>query len=615
MQAKVMVVEDEAIVACDIESRLRRAGYDVAAVAASATEALAKIEETSPDLVLMDICLQGPRDGISVASEIRDRFRLPVIYLTAHADRFTVERAKVTGPFSYLVKPIGSLALWAAIEVALHKHRSEQESLEREAWFTTVFDSVADGMVVTDSRGRIQFVNPSAERMIGCERAEVVGRPVADVVCLMDAADRSIASDLLRKAILDGNGTELPRDVRLIPRRGRSLQVEGQIAVGRTMDRGTAAGSIMVLRDVTTRKNEEMEISQEQKMLAAGQLAGGIAGDFRKLLSAILGNCHELLQKTEEGGAQRDRIQAIQDAGEAASALTEQLEELWRNQLICRRSIDLNAAVTELLPVLKQLAGPSVEVSTNLAPDAGKIRADPAQIEQVLVNLILSARDAMRGRGSVTIHTEKVDLPPRNAIETGPEPFVRLAVSDTGAGIEADVVEDVLEPFADTDVGRNSARLGLAIVHAIVTSGDGLLNVDRRPGGGNLFEIFIPRLEEQSPGKTVLLIESRAEVRRTVRDSLEGGGYELLEAENPEEAAMIAMLHDSPIDVLIEGGPSAADSRKARYPFLEAREPTKVLYLLDKPDDGVLMVRSAANSVEKPLTREALLERLRQALN
>src|SRR5579884_799568 len=152
---KVLIVEDEAIVAYDIESRLRKAGYSVPATASSGEQALEKIAETSPDLILLDIRLQGRMDGIAVAAEIKNRYKLPVIFLTAHADKATLERAKVTGPFSYLVKPIGNLNLSSAIEVALYKHRAERELQDREAWLSTVLDSVGDAMVVTDAWGRI----------------------------------------------------------------------------------------------------------------------------------------------------------------------------------------------------------------------------------------------------------------------------------------------------------------------------------------------------------------------------------------------------------------------------------------------------------------------------
>src|SRR5580704_4849182 len=179
-QPKVLIVEDEGIVACDLERRLRKAGYAVSAIAPSGEQALRSIEETFPDLVLMDIHLQGPPDGIAVASEVRDRFHLPVIFLTAYADKATLERAKATKPYSYLVKPVSHVNLASAIDVVLHRHRTEQELKKREAWLATVLDSLPDAVVVTDSSASIQFLNPHSERLTGWAHKEAVGRQLSD---------------------------------------------------------------------------------------------------------------------------------------------------------------------------------------------------------------------------------------------------------------------------------------------------------------------------------------------------------------------------------------------------------------------------------------------------
>ncbi len=492
---KVLIVEDEAIVAYDLERRLRKAGYDVPAIAASGEQALESIEETSPDLVLMDIRLQGAMDGIAAATKVRERFKLPVIYLTAHADRATLERAKITGPFSYLVKPIGNLNLASAIEVALYKHRAERELEDREAWLSTVLHSVADAMVVTDAWGRIQFLNPAAEEMTGWPREEVIGKALGDVVHLLDATDRSITGDLLRAAMLDGAAATLPREARLISRQGQSVQIEGEIAISRAEKRA-AVGLVMTLRDVSARKWEEIEIRREQQMLVAGGLAGGIASDFNKLLSIIQGNTDDLLREIDDSHAFWGRMKATQQAVRTAAALTAQLQELYRNQLIETQNVDLNSVIGSFLPVLEKLTGPSIQVQTKLDPRLGKIRADPRQIGLILLNLVLNARDAMPAGGRVSILTENVDLPPRSELETKPEPFVRLAVRDSSPGTESEAEEHIFNPFLRGRAPRRASGLGLAIVHAIVSAGDGLINVDIRPGAGALFEIFVPRVDD-----------------------------------------------------------------------------------------------------------------------
>jgi two-component system cell cycle sensor histidine kinase/response regulator CckA len=486
LQTKILIVEDEAIVACDIERRLRKAGYEVPAIAITGDQALASIEQTSPDLVLMDIRLKGPSDGIAVASEVRNRFHIPVVFLTAHADKATLERAKATGPFSYLVKPIGHVNLASTIEVALYKHRAEEEVRNREAWLSTVLNSLADAVVVTDAAGAIQFLNPSAERLTGWARNEAVGRQLSEVVRLVDYSDRHISVEL-QVAMDAGLGWELPRESRLITREGRTILVEGQLANSRLDDR--TSGTVLTLRDVTARDWEQTQIRREQKMLVASRLANGIARDFNGLLTVILTYSEQLLAEMAEGHNFWQRVKAIHRAGHSAAVLTGQVLGLCGKEPPETRPLDLNSVVNRSLGLLKRVVGPSIAIETRLDPELAKIRADGSQMEQVLLNLILNARDAMPRGGEISIQTGNVEL-------AGAEPFVRLAVADNGTGMESEVAEHMFEPFFTSKKPGLGTGLGLAVVHAIVSAGDGLINVDSKPGAGSLFEIFLPRWSE-----------------------------------------------------------------------------------------------------------------------
>jgi PAS domain S-box-containing protein len=491
---KVLIVEDEAIVAHDIEKRLRKAGYEVPAIAASGEQALQRIEQTSPDLVLMDINLQGPSDGIQVAAEVRNRYQLPVIFLTAYADKATLDRAKATEPFGYLAKPIGHVNLANTIEVALYNHRVEQELKNREAWLRTVLHSMADAVVVTDASGSIQFLNPSAEKLAGWAHGEAVGRQLSDVVRLVDFADRNLAAEL-NAAIGGGVATEFPRETRLISHQGQALTVEGQVAISQV--EGRPSGTVVTFRDVTARNLEEVQIRQEQKMLVAGRLANGIARDFNRLLTVILRYSEQLLGEMDETSNFRPRVKAIHRAGSSAAVLTGQVLGLCRNKKTEPRALGLNSLINRFLPMLKRMAGSSIAVETRLEPQLGQIRGDLSQMEQLLVNLVVNARDAMPRGGKLTIQTGNIDLAPRSPLDTGSESFVRLAVEDNGAGMESDVAEHMFEPFFTTKKPGVGTGLGLAVVHAIVSAGDGLINVDSKPGAGTLVEIFLPRLKEE----------------------------------------------------------------------------------------------------------------------
>jgi two-component system cell cycle sensor histidine kinase/response regulator CckA len=493
-QPKVLIVEDEAIVACDLERRLRKAGYAVSAIAPSSEQALRSIEETSPDLVLMDIHLQGPSDGIALASEVRDRFHLPVVFLTAFADKATLERAKATGPYGYLVKPISHVNLASTIDVVLHKHRAEQELRKREAWLATVLHSLPDAMVVTDSSGSIQFLNPEGQRLTGWAHAAAVGRQLWEVVHVVDFADRDLAQEMTA-ATAAGVACVLPRDSRLIPCEGRAILVEGQLAISRVD--GEPSGTVLTFRDVTERNQQETQIRQEQKMLVAGRLANGIARDFNRLLTVIVRYSQELLEELAEGDDTRRRVTAIHRAAHSAAALTDQVLGLCRKLPAAARVMDLNSLVTGFLPHLRRMAGPSITVETRLDTELGEIRANQDQMEQVLLNLVLNARDALPRGGKVSIQTGNVELP---GLHTEPHPFVRLAVEDDGTGMDSETAEHLFEPFFTSKRRGAGKGLGLAVVHAMVSAADGLINVDSNPGAGSLFEVFLPRVTDARTG-------------------------------------------------------------------------------------------------------------------
>lgn len=494
-QTKILIVEDEAIVACDLERRLLKAGYMVPSIAASGEQALRSIEQTSPDLILMDIHLQGSSDGIAVASEVRNRFHLPVVFLTAYADKDTLERAKAAEPYSYLVKPINHINLSSTIEVALYKHRAEQELRKREAWLGTVLHSLADAVLVTDASGSIQFLNPYAERLTGWKHGDAVGRQLWDVVSLVDFAEHDLSGEL-RAAMASGVGCELPRGARLILSDGGAVTVEGHLAISRVENQ--PSGAVVTFRDITVRDWEERQIQQQQKMQVAGRLANGIARDFNHLLTGIVRYSQELLDEMVDGDNSRRRVKAIHRAAYSAAVLTDQLLGLCRKGPAEARSLELNSLVNRLMPMLRRMAGPSITVETSLQPELGEIRVDSSQMEQVLLNLVLNARDAMPRGGTVSIQTSNVELP-------GSQAFVRLAVEDNGAGMDSEIAEHLFEPFFTSKRRGAGKGLGLAVVHAVVTAADGLINVDSSPGAGALFEIFLPRWKEQNVARALTL--------------------------------------------------------------------------------------------------------------
>jgi PAS domain S-box-containing protein len=489
---RILIVEDEAVVAMDLERRLRKSGYEVSATASTAEQALTSIEQTPPDLVLMDIHLEHSSDGIEAAREVHRLHQIPVVFLTAYADQATLERALAAEPFSYLIKPVGTANLTTTIELSLHKHRAERELKNREAWLQTVLGSMADAVLVADAAGAVQFLNPAAERLSGWSRQRATGEKTVEVFHLVDCADRNLA-DRLDESVRSGTALEFPRGTRLITLEGAWIDVEGQVAF--SSSNGHPAGVVITLQNVTARNFEEAQIRQEQKMTVASRLANGIAHDFNRQLEVILRHSDELTRESSENSKVHQRVKAIHRAAQSIAVLTGQVLGLCRSRSAQPRVLDLNSLVNRMLPMLSRAAGASVQVETDLHPQAGTIHADIKQMEQVLLNLVLNAKDVMPGGGRVSIGTGNVELPVRTPRDSRSEPFVRLTVQDNGPGMYPEVAEHMFEPFFTSKRARTGTGLGLALVYSIVTACDGFIHAESKPGEGSRLEIFLPRWE------------------------------------------------------------------------------------------------------------------------
>ena len=326
--AKILVVEDEGIIGLQIERTLIKAGYEVPAVAASAEEALMAVEASSPDLVLMDIHIDGDQDGVETARKIRDRFRLPVIFVTAHADSATLERARDIEPFGYIVKPISTLSLTSSIEMALHKHKTEQRLEQHRGWLSTILQGIPDAVIVCDLEGKVEFLNDAAERLIGRRQADALGEDIASFLQLQNGTSDDLTLQLLHRAVLGADLVTIPRESFLRLGEKSTTAVEGQVAISYSEHR--PVGAIFTLRDATLRDREDQQFRQEQKMLAVGQLASDVAGDLCVLLS-VASDSSEEVQKLarclsdEDGAKLSDHMVSIRRAGALGVALSKQL--------------------------------------------------------------------------------------------------------------------------------------------------------------------------------------------------------------------------------------------------------------------------------------------------
>jgi two-component system, cell cycle sensor histidine kinase and response regulator CckA len=490
LPARILIVEDEGLIAAHISDLLVGCGYEVAGIAESYQDALKQVAECCPDLILMDIHIKGKKDGVETAAALHESFDIPLVFLTAHNDLETVNRAKTTSPFGFLTKPIDQRSLAIAVELAIQRHSDYRAIRHQQSWMATVLATMADAMVIIDSDRKIQFLNGPAEALTGWTNQEARHMEITAVLPLRNRISELHVNELLFPPAQPRPPYDLPPDLVSRRRSGEEFSIEG--AVSPSVDAGAVVGAVITFRDATSRQTLDCEIRHRDKMQAVGNLAAGISHDFNNLLFVILGYTEELLATTvDETGLLS--LSAIKKAGTTAVTITQQLLNFSRKDAAEKQEVDLNRVVREVEQLLRRLGGPSVTLQTWLDRSLGTVEADPEQLKQVLMNLVANGRDAISGCGSVTVETKNVDVPPANSVLGEWERYIELSVTDTGAGISPKAAQHVFEPFFTTKPLGRGTGLGLSIVHSIVTDHSGTIHVESTPGTGSTFTIYFPR--------------------------------------------------------------------------------------------------------------------------
>ncbi len=555
---RILVVEDEGLIADDIQRRLERLGYAVPAIASSGEEALRFARKTAFDLVLMDIRLQGEMDGIAAAQALKSEFEMPVVYLTAHADADTVSRATVTEPLGYILKPIGDLNLRSAVQIALYKDEMERRVRSSEAWLSTTLRSVGEGVVATNANEEVVFVNAVAERLTGWTSAEAMGRPLTDVLELSEEAGGGKGGN----PVFDLQPEERHCYL-LISRQGIRTPVE--VSYSENHAQQERQGSILVVRDIRGRRELEARLIQSQRLEAIANLAGGLAHDFNNLLMVILG-CAEELETALKDDQDRERATEIKQSAILAGSISKQLLTLSRRDVLSTEVLDIDAVVGEIQPLIARTLGMGRRLELELGSSAGLVRGDRNRLKQVFLNLALNARDAMPRGGEMRISTSLLDIGAERPRwrDCRPGRYVRIQVTDSGQGMDAPTLARIFEPFFTTKRSGAGTGLGLAVVHAIVVQNEGYISASSEIGRGTSFEILLPRADVPQkvdepgeadaiggPAPTVLLVDDEDGVRRLMHGCLKREGYQLLQARDAEEAERIAEACPGPIHVLV----------------------------------------------------------------
>jgi PAS domain S-box-containing protein len=927
--AKILIVEDENIVAKDIQNTLKSLGYAVAGIVATGEEALQKADETRPDLVLMDIMLKGYQDGVEAAQKILALYNIPVIYLTAYTDEKTLQRAKIAEPYGYILKPFEERELHIAIEMALYKHRMAKKLQEREQWLAKILKTINDAVIVLDHKGDVSFMNLMAETLTGWTQKEAMGKPVAEVFKIAQPGARSS-----RYGLVVQEGDFEPHS-RLLAKDGRALPIEDS-AVSLRDEAGNVTGAILIFRDISAReraqaklrerfgqlealykmteaisraanleeiydealnslqrvlkadrasislfsadgtirfeachglsdeyrkaveghswpsdgknhqpvfvanveqdaalrhlrerilaegihtlgfipligrgnllgkfmiyynaphqftdedgrlaqtiarnvafaiertaatealraseerfrqiaenireifwmsdpkqsallyvspayaeiwgrsceslyerpesfleailpedrarviaaqakqlageltheeyritrpdggvrwigdrrfpiKNEsgqvyriagiaediterkrtdevlrksEDQLRKSQRLEAVGRLAGGVAHDFNNMLTAIIGTTELAMLELHRDHPARKDLKEIKQTADRAANLTRQLLAFARQQISAPGILNLNDLIINLDKMLRRLIGEDIELVMVPASDIGLIQVDAGQLEQVIVNLAVNARDAMPQGGSLVLQTANFTVAPEAAQqhpELAPGEYVVLTVRDTGLGMTEEVKARLFEPFFTTKEFGKGTGLGLATCYGVIKQNGGHIEVESEIGKGSTFRLYLPQITETAAtrpqldhagalphgSETVLLVEDEPTVREVATRMLREQGYNVLVAANGDEALQLARSRSNePIHLLVTDVVMPRLSGKAVADQLRAGRPDmKVLFISGYSDDTLIRHGAAdtgLNFLQKPFSPSLLAYKIRDVLD
>jgi len=508
------------------------------------------------------------------------------------------------------------------------RKRAEDERRKAEERFARVFESnlIAIGIAEMKS-GRFVDVNGRCAEFFGYERDEMIGRTVFELELWVNPADRE---RLVAAASAPGPGSPIEAAFRR-----KSGQIRHALASMEAMALPGVAEplNIVVLVDLTDRKQLELQLLQSQKLEAVGRLAGGVAHDFNNVLGVILGYGEILLR--DASVAQRRRLDEILKAAQRAASLTRQLLAFSRKQIVEPRVLDLNVLLSDLQKMLGRLIREDVQLGIVPAADLGQVRADPGQLEQVVMNLCVNARDAMPEGGLLRLETANVELDARSSARHYPpmEPgrYVMLAVSDTGSGIDGAILPRIFEPFFTTKELGKGTGLGLATVYGIVKQAGGFVWVYSEVGLGTTFKVYLPRVDESATpletresslpargSETILLVEDETALRQMTREILEQHGYRVIEAAGPHDAVEASQrlpgtIHLLVTDVVMPG----MTGRQLAESLVAARPSLRVLYISGYTDDVIAqsgVLEPGVLFLAKPFSTHALLRRVREAL-
>jgi two-component system cell cycle sensor histidine kinase/response regulator CckA len=531
----------------------------------------------------------------------------------------------------------------AGVIIVFHdvsERRQAEEALRQsEARLAGILNIADDAVISVDESQHITLFSDGAKRIFGYSRHEVLGRPVH---MLLPERFRESHHTQVQGFVKSGDVARRMADRReILGRRKDGTEFHAEASISKLEMEGEKVLTV-ILRDITERRateealrQSEEQLRQSQKMEAVGRLAGGIAHDFNNLLTAIIGYNELAAMKIKAGDPAVSNLDEIGKAAQRAAALTRQLLAFSRKQVLEPRVLDLSEQVRDIEEMLRRVMGDDVDLITMLRPNLRSVRVDPNQIQQVILNLVVNARDAMPEGGTITIETANLDVDEAYASEypgTNTGPHVMLAISDTGVGMDKETTERIFEPFFTTKELGKGTGLGLSTVYGIVKQSGGNILVFSEPGNGTAFKIYLPvvgQLADQgvraqakalvSQGQeTVLVVEDQETVLRLVRDILEQQGYSVLHASRPLDAITICERYEGPINLMITDLVMPQMSgRQLAEQVSPMRPEMRVLYMSGYTDNVMIsqgVLGPSAAFIQKPFQMWTLMYKIREVL-
>jgi two-component system cell cycle sensor histidine kinase/response regulator CckA len=632
---RVLIVEDTEADAELLLLELERGGFDVTSTRVqTATTMKRELETRTWDLVVSDYSMPAFDAPGALAVLKESGLDLPVIVVSGTIGEESAIGALKAGAHDFIVK--GKMArLLPAVERELREAearavgRKTQTALrDSEERYRDIIETTNEGVWMIDGEWKTTFVNARMASLLGYQAEDLIGIQILDFV--HEASRSAIASSLSRRAAGGSNQVELL----LLRKDGGDLWVLVD-STPRFDASGQYQGALAMMMDVTQRKRLEDQLRHAMKMEAIGTLAGGIAHDFNNLLTIIISYTTLVVENLDPSLAIRADLEEVRKAGERAADLTKQLLAFSRRQVLEVRILDLNQLLAGFQKMLQRLLGEDIEFSLLTSPRLGQVRADPTQVEQIVMNLAVNARDAMPGGGKLSIETENVELDASYAalhLDVTPGNYVMLAVTDTGVGMDPATAQRMFEPFFTTKEQGKGTGLGLSTVFGIVQQSQGHIWVYSEPGRGTTFKVYFPRADGKaepatSPPppttlrgtETILLVEDEEAVRAVACTILRQQGYSVLEAQNGGEAFLVCEKAQAPIDLLVTDViMPRMTGRELAERLAPMRPAMKVLYVSGYTENTIIhhgLLESGIAYLSKPLRPDMLLRKVREVLD